>query len=158
MTLSPAWTRGYFRRVRITALAALLLVVQAAPAAAQAAADSVTPRSVAAGVYNDDQAVRGRAAFEAYCASCHAASDYAGEQFRMNWFGRRVSDLFRILKTTMPEDNVGGLSDDDYTRVIAYILKLNGFPAGKDPLPSDSTQMRQIRIGPPADSVKPTGR
>lgn len=157
MTLSCPWTRGYFRRVRISVFVALLAV--AAPAAAQTAVppDGVT-RSVAAGVYSEEQAARGRTAFETHCASCHAATDYAGEQFRMNWFGRRVSDLFRILKTTMPEDNVGGLSDDEYTRVIAYILQLNGFPAGKDALPSDSTRMREIRIGPPADSVTPTGR
>lgn len=157
MTLSHPWARGYFRRVRIPVFAALLAL--ATPAAAQTAAppDGVT-RSVLAGVYSEEQALRGRTAFETHCASCHAATDYAGEQFRMNWFGRRVSDLFRILKTTMPEDNVGGLSDDEYARVIAYILKLNGFPAGKDSLPSDSTQMRQIRIGPVADSMKPTRR
>lgn len=76
----------------------------------------------------------------------------------MNWFGRRVSDLFRVLKTTMPEDNIGGLSDDDYTRVITYILRLNGFPTGKDSLPSDSTFMRGIRIGPRSDAVAPPGR
>ena len=52
------------------------------------------------------------------------------------------------LKTTMPEDNIGGLSDDEYTRVISYILKLNGFPAGKDSLAADTTAMRKLRIGP----------
>ena len=122
------------------------------------AAPSGPPTAAAHGVYSDDQAARGRTAFDMYCASCHAASDYAGEQFRMNWFGRRVSELFRVLKTTMPEDNVGGLSDDDYTRVIAYILKLNGFPPGKDSLPSDSTLTRQIRIGPADSTARSPGR
>lgn len=116
------------------------------------------PASTGHGVYSDDQATRGKTAFEMYCASCHAPSDYAGEQFRMNWFGRKVSDLFRVLKTTMPEDNIGGLSDDEYTRVIAYILKLNGFPTGKDSLTSDSTLTRQIRIGPADGDTKSPGR
>ena len=53
---------------------------------------------------------------------------------------------------------VVSVAEDDYTRVITYILKLNGFPAGKDPLPSDSTFMRGIRIGPVADAAKSQGR
>ena len=148
----------------IRALSFLSLALLAAPALAQTngsttgAAPAASPTSTAHGVYSEDQAARGKTAFEMYCASCHAPSDYAGEQFRMNWIGRKVSDLFRTLKTTMPEDNIGGLADDEYTRVIAYILKLNGFPPGKDSLPSDSTLTREIRIGPADSSAKSPGR
>jgi len=127
-------------------LSFLLLVCAAPLAAQQNGADSA--RSVAHGVYAEDQAVRGKTAFEMHCASCHAPSFHTGEQFRMGWFGRSVADLFKTLKKTMPEDNIGGLSDDEYTRVIAYILKLNGFPAGRDSLPSDTAAMRRLRIGP----------
>ena len=148
----------------IRALSFLSLALVAAPALAQTngsttgAVPATLPTSTGHGVYSEDQAARGKTAFETYCASCHAPSDYAGEQFRMNWFGRKVSDLFRTLKTTMPEDNIGGLADDEYTRVIAYILKLNGFPSGKDSLPSDSTLTREIRIGPADSSAKSPGR
>ena len=147
----------------IRALSLLTVALFAASAQAQTngssdAAGPAAATSTTQGVYSDAQATKGRTAFEMYCASCHAASDYAGEQFRMNWFGRKVSDLFRVLKTTMPEDNIGGLSDDDYTRVISYILKLNGFPSGKDSLPSDSTLMRGIRIGPADTAAKSPGR
>ena len=148
----------------IRASTLLCLALFAASARAQSngstndAAGTTAATSTTQGVYSDAQATKGRTAFEMYCASCHAASDYAGEQFRMNWFGRKVSDLFRVLKTTMPEDNIGGLSDEDYTRVITYILKLNGFPAGKDSLPSDSTLMRGIRIGPADSGAKSPGR
>ena len=146
------------------ALSLMALALLSVPALAQSNGSTTDGSGAAAatstthGVYSDAQATKGRTAFEMYCASCHAASDYAGEQFRMNWFGRRVSDLFRVLKTTMPEDNIGGLSDDDYTRVISYMLKLNGFPAGKDSLPSDSTYMRGIRIGPADSAAKSPGR
>ena len=133
----------------------LLLVVAGAPVAAQNG--NGAQRSVAVGVYTEEQAIRGKSAFDVNCASCHLPSDHSGDQFRMDWFGRNVYDLFKVLKTTMPEDNIGGLSDDDYTRVIAYILKLNGFPAGKDSLASDSTMLRQLRIAP-ADSAKAPGR
>lgn len=125
----------------------LLLLLVAAPLAAQSNG-SDSARSVALGVYTEDQAERGKTAFATHCASCHETSFHTGEQFRMGWFGRTVADLFRTLKTTMPEDNIGGLSDDEYTRVITYILKLNGFPAGKDSLAADTTAMRKLRIGP----------
>ena len=63
-------------------------------------------------------------------------------------------DLFKTLKTTMPDDNPGSLSDDQYTRVIAYILKLNGFASGTDSLAADSTAMRRLRLTLPADSAQ----
>ncbi len=104
-------------------------------------------RSAAIGVYSVEQAARGDTVFKATCASCHEPTFHSDAQFRMNWFGRSVYDLFKILKTTMPEDNIGGLSDDEYTRVIAYILKLNGFPASMDSLRADTLEMQRIRIG-----------
>lgn len=131
----------------------LLLLFGVAPLAAQTNGDSTR---LAAGSYTQGQATLGETVYRSYCASCHETSFHTDEQFRFNWFGRTVYDLFKILKTTMPEDNIGGLSDDDYTRVIAYILRLNGFPAGADSLRADSLEMRRIRITPAAaDTVKP---
>ena len=121
----------------------LLLLFVATPLVAQTNGSSERP---AAGTYSDAQAALGEKAYQMYCASCHATSFHTDEQFRMNWFGRTVFDLFKILKTTMPEDNVGGLTDDDYTRVIAYILKLNGFAPGTDSLKADTLELKRIRI------------
>jgi mono/diheme cytochrome c family protein len=136
--------------LRITAL----LILAAAPLAAQT--DASGERSVTHGAYADDQAAKGEKAFQVYCASCHTTADHTDEKFRFNWFGRTVYDLFKTLKTTMPEDNVGGLTDDEYARVIAYILKINGFPAGADSLKADSVEMAKIRIGTArADTTKP---
>lgn len=136
--------------MKIPVICAVALVAIAVPAGAQATND-LKPAS--AGVYREDQAIRGDSVFQRTCLSCHTPSFHSDEQFRMNWIGRTVFDLFKLLKTTMPEDNIGGLSDDDYTRVIAYILKLNGFPAGADSLSADSLAQRRIRIG--SDSVAP---
>jgi len=132
--------------------AALIAAPSALAAQTAGSTGSAAPERSAAGVYTEEQATRGKTAYEINCASCHATSFHTDEQFRFNWFGRTVLDLFRTLKTTMPEDNPGGLSDDDYTRVIAYILKLNGFQPGADSLPSDSSAMRLIRIRPAADT------
>src|SRR5688572_29409077 len=133
------------------------LLLSAAPLAAQTADTTAKPAS--AGVYTELQAARGDTAYQKFCLSCHTPASYSDQQFRMNWFGRSVYDLFKILKTTMPEDNIGGLSDDEYTRVMTYIFKLNGFPAGADSLRADSLDMQRIRIGPASpDSVKPPRR
>ena len=123
-----------------------VLLLAAAPLAAQSA--DTTSKPASAGVYTEAQAARGDTLFQKFCLSCHTPAFHADQQFRMNWFGRPVFELFKILKTTMPEDNIGGLSDDEYTRVIAYILKLNGFPAGADSLRSDSLEQKRIRISP----------
>jgi mono/diheme cytochrome c family protein len=137
---------------------ALVLLVAAAPLGAQGGDVPPAERSAAKHpAYTEDQANQGERAFKMHCASCHELSFHTGEQFRMNWFSRTVFDLFKIIKTTMPEDNIGGLTDDEYTRVIAYIFKLNGFPAGADSLRSDSLELKRIRIGPhpaAADSGK----
>jgi len=120
------------------------------------AATGPPPDRPAIGVYTDSQALRGETVYSSVCASCHTTSFHTDEQFRFNWFGRTVYDLFKTLKTTMPEDNPGGLSDDDYTRVIAYILKLNGFQSGTDSLSSDTLSMKRIRIRQAvADTTKP---
>lgn len=137
--------------MRLLAATTLALLATAASARAQ----DLKPAS--AGVYKEEQAVRGDTLFQRTCLSCHTPAFHSDEQFRMNWIGRTVYDLFKLLKTTMPEDNIGGLSDDDYTRVVAYILKLNGFPAGADSLSSDSTAQKLIRIGGDSSATR-TGR
>lgn len=142
--------------VGVIARFVLLVAVVAAPLGAQT--NGVAERS-AAGSFTQDQVTRGELAFQSYCLSCHAPTFHTGDQFRHSWFGRTLYDYFKVVKTTMPEDNPGGLKDHEYTLVIAYILKLNGYPTGTDSLPSDSLELKRIRIGPvPTDTVKPTRR
>lgn len=140
--------------MKILVISAVALLTAASVCRAQGS--DIKPAS--AGVYREDQAVRGDTVFQRTCLSCHTPSFHADEQFRMNWIGRTVFDLFKLLKTTMPEDNIGGLSDDDYTRVIAYILKLNGFPAGADSLSTDSLAQKRIKIGSDSTAAAPSRR
>lgn len=133
----------------------LALLAVASPLAAQTSTASGVPERPASGTYTEDQATRGKTTYETFCASCHATSFHTDEQFRLNWFGRTVYDLFKTLRTTMPEDNPGGLSDEEYTRVIAYILKLNGFQPGSDSLTADTASLKLIRIrSAAADTLK----
>ncbi len=85
--------------------------------------------------------------FENSCAACHEKSFHTGEKFFFSWKGRTLLDYFKVVKSTMPEDNPAGLPDEDYVRVIAYIMTLNGYLAGSDSLRADSLHLKRIRIG-----------
>jgi len=134
---------------------AALLLALATPLVAQSTTPAPQRSAATHGAYTEGQAAEGEVVYKKVCASCHELSFHTGEEFKMNWFPRSVWDLFKILKTTMPEDNIGGLSDDEYTRVIAYVFRLNGFPTSPDSLKADSLEMKKIRIGPLPDSTKP---
>jgi mono/diheme cytochrome c family protein len=138
--------------VRIRCLVALCLLPSALFAQTNGADRPLS------GAFTEDQVKRGEITFQNYCLSCHTPTFHTGEQFRMSWFGRTVYDYFKVVKTTMPEDNPGGLTDEEYTRVIVYIFRMNGFPAGTDSLPADTLAMKTIRIVAPGDSIKSTRR
>lgn len=125
-----------------------LLIGTAAAARAQGTPDSTAngARSVWKGVYTEEQATRGDTEHQNNCSTCHGTEKYAGDAFQRNWVGRTVFDLFDQIKTTMPDDNPGGLSAQQYKDIVAYILKTNGIPAGTDSLPGDPEAMRLIKI------------
>lgn len=99
------------------------------------------------GSFSADQVAKGELVFKATCSACHEPTFHTGENFMFSWKGRTLADYFKTVKTTMPEDNPAGLPDDDYVRVIAYIMKLNGYAPGADSLTSDTLHLKRIRIG-----------
>lgn len=84
------------------------------------------------------QASAGRAAYEQSCAACHTATlqgsfeapELAGPNFLNRWSPRSVRELIDYMRTTMPPSGAR-LSDDAYTKIVAYILEQNGFEAGE---------------------------
>jgi mono/diheme cytochrome c family protein len=110
----------------------------------QAQASGAT--SAADGVYSEEQANRGEETFLDVCANCHSNSEFRGENFAFKWEGQTVRDLYRLVRTTMPIDSPGRLSEQQYIEVIAYLLKLNRYPAGETALGTDETALRRIRI------------
>lgn len=140
-------------RFHLLPLATVAFVLALSPAQAQSDStsrpktDSTSgQKSVLAGVYTEEQATKGDTEHQANCTACHGTENYVGEAFVKNWVGRTVFDLFDQLKTTMPEDNPGGLSAQQYTDIIAYIFKINGLPAGAQVLPADPEALRLIKI------------
>jgi mono/diheme cytochrome c family protein len=111
-------------------------------------------RSVWDGVYTEDQAGRGRVLYNEACASCHSdtlmggemSPPLAGGEFLSNWNGLTLGDLFERIRTTMPQDKAGKLSREVNADILAYILSVNKFPAGKTELPHATEFLKQIRI------------
>jgi alcohol dehydrogenase (cytochrome c) len=54
------------------------------------------------------------------------------------------------MRTTMPEDAPGSLPPQQYADVIAYFLKLNGFPEGEVELEANERAMRSVKLEAPA--------
>jgi cytochrome c len=48
-----------------------------------------------------------------------------------------VDDLFYVVRTVMPYGKPATLSKQEYIDIIAYLLMMNGHPAGAQALPLD---------------------
>jgi S-disulfanyl-L-cysteine oxidoreductase SoxD len=124
---------------------------------AGAVAAQETTSSVLDGVYSAPQAARGADGFVQNCAPCHGASlggvgeapALLGAQFIADFNGLTVGDLFERIRTTMPLNNPGGLSRDQYADILAFLLKSNGFPAGPRELYRRTEYLNVIRFEAP---------
>ncbi len=119
------------------------------PAPALEATDSTptTPPPHPA-IFTESQADRGRTAFDEVCSDCHTTSEFRGRTFQSNWGRRTVYSFFRTIRSTMPDDNPGGLEEQTYLDVVSYILRINGHAAGTSEMTAESP-MREVRMAPP---------
>ena len=101
-------------------------------------------RSTKDGAFTAEQADRGKAVYDKSCVNCHQADFYRERLSR--WHGKPVDQLFEVVSTTMPADNVGGLLTSEYVDVLAYIFSVTGSPAGTEELTSDN--MGSVTVGP----------
>jgi len=97
------------------------------------------PASVLDGVYTTAQAERGDAAYATYCSGCHEGQDADGPEltgrvFLDRWREDTLEPLFTFIKTRMPGNLPGGLSEREYADIMAHILQANDFPAGEKEL------------------------
>ena len=96
--------------------------------------------------YSAAQASRGEAVYGNTCGACHQPGSLVGQAFVESWSDRRVYDFYALVRGTMPLDNPGGLKDQEYLDVIAYLLKANHAPAGTDSLAVDTVALRAHKI------------
>lgn len=128
--------------------AAGLMLLGAVAGASQAPLESRVPTSSA--VYTASQASRGEQTYMNICVSCHPPGTYSDPAFRDRWNGAPLSELFLLISHTMPKQEPASLTPDEYADVLAYILKINGSPAGKTELPAEPKALSRIRISMPA--------
>ncbi len=102
--------------------------------------------STSIGVYTAAQAARGEQTYMNICVSCHPPGTYTAPVFRQKWDGAPLSQLYGLISQTMPKMEPGTLEPEEYAQVVAYILKINGAPAGTRPLPADIEPLEKIRI------------
>ena len=112
-------------------------------------AAKASAKSVKAGVYSAAQADRGQAVFRSKCASCHAPNRFTDDVFYTSFAGKPLWEMFDVISDSMPEDNPGSLKKEEYADVIAYLLKLNKFPAGEAELPIDKDALSAILMEKP---------
>jgi mono/diheme cytochrome c family protein len=135
--------RGAVGRLRATA-AGLMVVFGATVSAANAAAQSAAATTPA--TYTTEQATRGEKVYTGTCIECHEKLEYTGPDFRAKWNNRPVFELFDLLRTTMPDENPGTLSAQEYADVLAYMLRLNGVPPSKTVLPKDAAELKKLLL------------
>ena len=102
--------------------------------------------TVADGVFTADQVSRGEQTFRDVCSACHDTVEFSGGRFRLTWVGLTAGDLFDTIATLMPEGDPGSLSPAQYASVVAYLLDLNGYPAGETPLPTSLSALQALEI------------
>ncbi len=132
---------------RVKIAIGLVLVLAATVYAQQGA-------SVWDGVYTLEQAKRGKALYGKECASCHGtaldgtgqAPPLEGADFKSDWNGQTVDDLFEKMQMSMPADQPGRLSREQNADILAFLLLSNQFPAGQKELPTDATALAKIRF------------
>ena len=144
---------------------ALLVLVALAAFRAQSAPRPQQSLSVWDGAYTTEQANRGEALFQQNCSRCHGhqlegvaeAPALAGGDFLSKWNGLSVGDLFERMKNTMPQDDPGKLSGQQYADVLGFVLKANGLPAGQTEVGTQAEMLKGIQIDqrPPKAAATP---
>lgn len=126
-------------------LAACILAAHAASVGAQSPGPAAG-RSTQQGIFTREQALRGKDTFLGSCTGCHTPASHTGATFTTGWVGKSVLELFRYVSEYMPKNDPGILTAREYADLSAYLLMLNGMPAGRAELPADPAVLEKIRI------------
>ena len=116
--------------------------------------------SVWEGVFTEVQANRGQEVYAGACAFCHgrrlngapddpdmrSTPPLARAKFLREWEGRSLAVLFEYTRATMPENNPGSMTDQEYVDVIAYMLSMSMMPAADEELRPDPQSLARSVI------------
>ncbi len=105
-------------------------------------------RSISDGVFTRAQASRGERRFQQVCAACHRTIEVTSRWF-LAPVVETVGDMYEQISLTMPEGNPGSLSTEEYTDILAFILRAKEYPAGAQELPPDTALLENVLLGAP---------
>ena len=104
-------------------------------------------KSTLSGVYTLEEATAGKDLYAPLCASCHLTMNiHNAPEFRRKWTGKPLSELFALMRSTMPKNDPGSLADEDYAVLLAYMLQMNKMPSGKEYLSTDPKELSKIKF------------
>jgi mono/diheme cytochrome c family protein len=121
-------------------------------------AQEATSVSTSTGVFTDEQAKKGAAAYSANCATCHGSElrstdreipNLTDKSFQFSWLGKTIAEKFELVRDTMPPKEEHSLDDQVYLDIVTYILQFNKIPSGNQPLKPDLQILKQITIAAP---------
>lgn len=135
----------------VVARAMLITIFLTAVVVGGARAQSDTAKAKG-GFYSAEQGNRGADVYTGQCTKCHNVADHTSADFKLAWHGQTVRALYDYLRGTMPDDDPGKLTSQQYIDVTAYLLKVNGMPAGDSALAADTGTLRKFVI-----DIKPAG-
>ncbi len=93
-------------------------------------------------VYTEAQAARGAGQYQSHCTTCHEGDEadappLKGPAFIDRWREAPLDFLFAHIRTDMPGNAPGSLSEAAYLDIVAYLLQANSYPAGNTELKKD---------------------
>ena len=130
---------------------AVMLSMMLALAGADLSLGQGADRTVENGVYSEEQAARGKSAYDAQCSNCHDGGGMGpalkGDDFLATWQNKTLRALYSRILTTMPSDAPGTLDERELLDIMAYLVRANGFPAGDKALgsPNDLNDIKIVR-------------
>jgi alcohol dehydrogenase (cytochrome c) len=104
--------------------------------------------------YSAAQAARGKVSYTENCASCHGenlddgefAPPLKGGTFKGRWGGKPADSVFSYMSAKMPPAGAGGLGNEIYAQILAYMLQENGVARGLKDLPSDVAALEGLWV------------
>jgi hypothetical protein len=111
-------------------------------------------RKIWDGVFSEAQAARGKPAYETSCGRCHnnamlgseRAPALKGDGFLSHWESDTLDKLFTKIRDTMPAGGIESVTDGGKLDILAYMLAVNGAPAGREELSLDLAALESITV------------
>jgi len=117
-------------------------------------------RSIWDGVFTQAQAMRGAAVYPVACGKCHgyqldgapddpdmfSTPPIGGSKFLRDWDARSLAELFEYTRATMPVNNPGFPSAQEFADILAYMLYRSDVPAGTEEILPDPRMLADIVI------------